>query len=110
MRVVFLPEVRLYFQELEEILFEKEYFGFEETAIKYVRELITDIEKTLPVRLSKPAPSHFDRYGKGMYYAAFRINKTTEWYVFFSKYKVDNEIVFLVRYISNNHMVAKYLK
>lgn len=56
MKVLFLPEVRQYFQELEDVLFEKEYFGFEEFAVQYVRELILDIEKTLPVRVGKNAP------------------------------------------------------
>ena len=28
MNVLFMPEVRLYLQELQDILFEKEYFGF----------------------------------------------------------------------------------
>lgn len=40
MKVLFLPEVRTYFRELSEILFQKDYFGFEEYAINYVRELI----------------------------------------------------------------------
>ena len=34
MKVVFLPEVRLYLRELQDILFEKEYFGFEESAVQ----------------------------------------------------------------------------
>ena len=46
MKVLFLPEVRLYFQQLQDTLFEKEYFGFEESAVQYVRDLILDIEKT----------------------------------------------------------------
>lgn len=33
MMVFFLPEVRQYLRELMEVLFEKEYFGFEESAI-----------------------------------------------------------------------------
>lgn len=56
MKVLFLPEVRTYFRELSEILFQKDYFGFEEYAINYVRELIFDIESSLPRKLNKPAP------------------------------------------------------
>jgi len=33
---------------MEEILYEKEYFGFEDSAIQYVRELIFEIRDTLP--------------------------------------------------------------
>lgn len=109
MKVLFLPEVRMYFQELQDILFEKEYFGFEESAVQYVRDLIFDIEASLPERLSKIAPPYFDRYGKGMKYATFRKNKHTQWYVFFNKYRENGEVIYLVRYISNNHMIAQYL-
>lgn len=109
MKVLFLPEIRQYFQELEEILFEKEYFGFEESAIMYVRELILDIETSLPMRVSKKAPPYFNRYGKGMSYAMFSKSKATQWYVFFTKYQENGEIIYLVRYISNNHVIAQYL-
>jgi len=37
MKVLFSPLVRSCFQEMEEILYEKEYFGFENSAIQYVR-------------------------------------------------------------------------
>lgn len=109
MKVVFLPEVRQYFQELEDVLFEKEYFGFEESAVQYVRELILDIENTLPARVSKNAPPYFNRYGKRMQYAMFRKSKFTQWYAFFTKYQENGETIYLVRYISNNHVIAKYL-
>ena len=33
----------------------------------------------------------------------------TQWYVFFTQYYAEGEIIYLVRYISNNHMIAKYL-
>ena len=109
MKVLFLPEVRMYFQELQDILFEKEYFGFEESAVQYVRDLIFDIEATLPERLSKIAPPYFNRYGKELRYASFRKNRNTQWYVFFNKYRENGEVIYLVRYISNNHMIAQYL-
>jgi hypothetical protein len=109
MKVLFLPEVRRYFRELENVLFEKEYFGFEESAIQYVRELFFDIEKTLPMRANKIAPPYFSRYGNDMFYATFRKSKTTQWYVFFTKYKEAGETVYLVRYITNNHVNAQYL-
>ena len=43
MKVIALPEVREYLMELINILYEKEYFGFEENAQKYVEELFFDI-------------------------------------------------------------------
>ena len=66
MEVIALPEVREYLMELINILYEKEYFGFEENAQKYVEELFFDIKTNLPLKLKKPAPPYFDRYGKQM--------------------------------------------
>lgn len=109
MKVLFLPEVRQYLKELQDVLFEKEYFGFEEAAVQYVRDLIFDIEETLPIRASKEAPEYFNRYGDGLRYASFRKNRNTQWYVFFNKYKEKGEAIYLVRYISNNHAIAQYL-
>lgn len=109
MKVLFLPDVRLYFRELESILFQQEYFSYEETAIRYVRELITDIQNSLPDRQRRPAPAYFDRFGKNMFYAVFRKSKQTQWYAFFTMYENNGEIIYLVRYISNNHVIAQLL-
>lgn len=109
MKVLALPEVRLYLQELTRVLYTQDYFGFEESAVKYVEELFNDIRTTLPSRSKRSAPAYFDRYGKKMYYAVFRKNKNTQWYVFFTIYADKDELIYLVRYISNNHMIAQLL-
>jgi hypothetical protein len=109
MRVLFLPEIRDYFRELAEILYEKDYFGFEETAIQYAEDLINSIKNTLPDRVRKTAPAYFNRYGKNMFYAVFPKNKHTQWYVFFNIYTNNGETIYLVRYISNNHTIAHLL-
>lgn len=109
MKIVFLPEALEYFNELSTILYEKDYFGFEESAIEYVDSLLDDIRNTLPQRLKKPSPPYFDRYGKMMLYSTFRKNKATLWYVFFNVYQKGEETIFLIRYISNNHVIAQYL-
>jgi len=109
MQVIFLPEVFDYLEELSEILYEKGYFSFEETALGYVLELYDDIVSNLPKCQHKPAPKYFDKYGKGMKYASFRKNKHTTWYVFFRIYKKYEEPIYMVRYISNNHVIAQYL-
>jgi hypothetical protein len=94
---------------MEEILYEKEYFGFEDSALQYVRELIFEIRDTLPKCQKKPAPTYFNRFGKNLYYCRFRKNKATQWFVFFTTYSVNREDVYLVQYLSNNHIVSKYL-
>ena len=43
MEVRFSHSVRIYLKELIQILYDKEYFGFEEDAIEYVNNLIDDI-------------------------------------------------------------------
>jgi hypothetical protein len=109
MKVIALPEVQAYLRNLAQLLYEKEYFGFRETARNYVIELIGDITTNLPARQHKPAPEYFDRYGKNMRYAVFRKSKHTQWYVFFTTYKENEEIIYLIRYIGNNHVIAQYL-
>ncbi len=109
MKIVFLPEVIQYFNELVTILYKKNYFGFEENAYNYVVSLLDEIEETLPFRVSKIAPPYFNRYGKAMRYASFRKNKTTQWYVFFTKYQQNDETIYLIRYITNNHVNAHHL-
>ena len=109
MSVTFLPEIQEFFDELEIILYEKGYFSYEENARQYADDLFFDIKNNLPVKHHKPAPPYFDRYGAGMFYASFKKNRDTTWYAFFTKYLVDGETIYLVRYVSNNHMIAKYL-
>lgn len=48
-------------------------------------------------------------YGKDLYYATFKKNKHTQWYVFFNVYEKKEETIYLVRYISNNHVISQYL-
>ena len=109
MQVILLPEVLEYLEDLTELLYEKGYFSFEDTALNYVLELYDDIILTLPTRQHKPAPIHFDRYGKNMEYAGFPKNKRTTWYVFFTTYWENGEEIFLIRNIANNHTIAQYL-
>ena len=46
-----------------------------------------------------------------MYYASFKKNQQTTWYVFFTIHYDDasDTQTFVIKYISNNHMIAKYL-
>jgi hypothetical protein len=109
MKILVLPEVRQYFNELSQILYEKDYFGYLEASEKYVEDLFEAIKTTLPNRKKCYAPSYFERYGKDMYYSVFRKNKHTLWYVFFNIYEDERELIYLVRHISNNHVIAQFL-
>ena len=44
-----------------------------------------------------------------MYYVKFKKNNNTQWYVFFNMYMEMGEIVYVIRYIANNHLIAQYL-
>ena len=109
MSVIFLPTVVDYLACLVPILYEKEYFGFRETAKRYIDDLVDDIENNLPMKQHRPAPAYFDKYGDDMKYAVFKKNKRTSWYVFFETYEEERIIYYLVRYIANNHTVAQYM-
>jgi hypothetical protein len=109
MKVLALPEVVDYIESLVPALHQGGYFGFADSARKYVKDLYDDIQHSLPIRLKKPAPTYFEKYGKNMQYASFRTSKQTLWYVFFETYEEHGEVVYLIRYISNNHVIAKFL-
>jgi len=109
MKVLAKRKVLEYIESLVPILYEKGYFSFEDAARKYVKELYDDIRTNLPICLHKPVPKYFDKYGKNMKYAVFKKNKNTSWYVFFTKYRENEETIYLIRYIGNNHTIAQHL-
>lgn len=105
MKIIYAANVREYLKEVSEILYEKEYFGFESDAAEYIDTLTLDINKNLSVSLKKQAPAYFNRYGKDLYYAVFKKNDNTSWYVFFN----HEDDIYYIRYIGNNHTCAQYL-
>jgi len=109
MRISAVSEVVEYLENLVDILYEKEYFSFEETSVAYVVDLFEDIMTNLPIKWHRPAPSYYNKYGKGMFYASFIKNKRTTWYAFFTKYEENGETIYLIRYIGNNHTDAHHL-
>ena len=108
-KVLFLPEVVEQFLELAEVLYSKGYLGFKDIAIEYAEQLFKDIQLTLPLKVKKNAPSHFEKYGAGLLYSSFQKNHHTTWYVFYSIHEKDGEIIYLVRYLGNNHVIAHHL-
>lgn len=110
MRVLFLPEVSQQFIELAEILYDKGYVNFLDTALEYSASLFKDIQASLPMKVHRKAPTWFDRFGQDMFYASFPKNKHTTWYVFFNVYNVNGDVVYLVRYMSKNHVIAQHLE
>jgi len=107
--VLFAPEVVQQFLDLAEVLYDKGYLGFKEQAIDYAEKLFRSISSELPGKIAKPAPEHFQYLGTDTLYASFRHDRHTVWYVFFSVYNVDSKLVYYVKLLSNNHLVAQHL-
>jgi hypothetical protein len=109
MSVLAVPAIHDYLEELVVVLYEKGYFGYEEHAIDYVNDVINFINTQLTASVHREAPKHYERYGKKLKFATYRRNRHTHWYIFFNKYKTKGEIIYMVRYIGNNHTEAQYL-
>lgn len=109
MKVLFLPDVVDQFLNLAEVLYDGGYLGFKDAAIGYSEQLFRDIQANLPIKVRKGAPAFFERYGTDLFYSAFKHSKQTTWYVFYSVHDVDGETTYLVRYLTNNHVIAQHL-
>ncbi len=89
-------ETRLY-DELDELvqkLYDKEYFGFLESAEKYIHKMY-DFINTIPNLKAKLTKRN--KFGK--YYCTFKANINTSWYIIFD---VEDD-VYLISFITNNH-------
>jgi hypothetical protein len=83
-------EVIGYLNELIKILFEKEYFSFEESAQLYVKDIYDFIEFELYNLPHKTTTHKIKNFGSK--YVCYKANKRTTWYIFFTTH------------ITNNHM------
>ncbi len=93
-KVIILPEVTDKLNELIEILFKEGYFGFKDSAVKYVISIHSFIQ-SIPQQKRKPTIN--DRLGS--FYCKYKANQHTTWYICFD---VKNE-TYLVKNIFNNH-------
>lgn len=69
-----------YLNKLVGVLFEKEYFNFQEYAHRYVNQIYDFIEYDLVNFPQKETPPDLRHLGN--FYAFFNANKQTTWYVF----------------------------
>lgn len=105
MKVVYHKDVTEYLNELIDILYDKEYLGFKESAYDYVDWILEQIELSIHTKRKKSAPKYFDRYAQGLSYVVYKRNSHTSWYVFFKK----QEDTYFIFYIGNNHNCAHFL-
>jgi hypothetical protein len=97
-KIEILPEDITFLNELVALLFYKEYFGFEDSAQFYVQKIYDFIENDLINFPHKTTPITLKRFGS--YYAFFKPNDRTTWYIFFEK--SGNRL--LITYLTNNHI------
>lgn len=96
--VVFQKNATDYLNHLIEVLFNLQYFTFEESAQQYVSNIFDFIENELPYSSHRQTPKKLKNHGSK--YAIYQSNKRTTWYIFFENQ--DNR--YLITYIMNNHM------
>jgi hypothetical protein len=97
-------DVLQYLDGLVDVLIEKGYLSFYESAAQYVEDLVNYVSNNIAVCRHRTAPSYFCTYGEGMLYITYKRSQRTTWYIFFQK---TGEHYF-IRYITNNHVAAQY--
>lgn len=95
--IQYLPEVEEYLNELIYLLFQKEYFGFIESAFKYIDNLTDFVEKNINNFPAKNTPSNLIELGSK--YIFYKANQNTTWYIFFER----SQNRYLITFITNNY-------
>ena len=95
--IVYKPEFENQIQMIVDILFEKEYFGFLESAMDYGEKIYDFIFENIDLPISRKTPISHQKFGK--YYLKYKVNHHTTWYIFFDK--MDEK--YIVNHILNNH-------
>ena len=62
--ILYSNRVENYLKNLIDILFLGEYFGFEESAVKYVEKIYDAIEVKIHLNQFKPSPKELQKHGK----------------------------------------------
>ncbi|MCD8194439.1 MAG: hypothetical protein LUD74_07850 [Tannerellaceae bacterium] len=107
MKIIYTKTVKLYLWELVETLYLKNYFGFKDSARKYVLALVDEMENTIHLKHKRQAPPYFSRYGKALLYVSYPRRKYTTWYFFFTQHI---HATYIIRYVTNNHVAGHLLE
>lgn len=75
--VIYSRVALAFMKDLVTVLYEKDYFGFEDSALNYVSNIQNFIENNINIISSLPAPSYFSKYKSGMKYISYQANKRT---------------------------------
>jgi hypothetical protein len=96
-KIIYTEKVILYLDELVQILYTKEYFGFLESAEQYVIAIYDYVDQNTANSKHYKTPSELSHLGE--FYIFYSPNKRTSWYIFFEKRKSE----YLITGILNNH-------
>lgn len=103
-KIIFTDEASSYLDDLVEILYRREYFGFIESAEIYVLDIYYFVRDNIQNFPFKKSPSELQNLGTN--YIFYKTKSRTMWYIFFEKFNND----YLITYIINNHCEeAKFL-
>ena len=106
--VVYTKQALLQFEESVKELVEQGYFGEEDYAVMYMRDIFRYFALNLRNSVSVAAPEYFNRYcvdGKTLYYVRYRKNVHTTWYAFYE----ELENVYSIVYLANNKLIGHLL-
>ncbi|KDN54432.1 hypothetical protein [Flavobacterium seoulense] len=96
-KIIFTPQVIDFLDNLVQILYKEEYFGFIESAEDYVIKIYYVIPDIIKLGIHKKTLQSLKYLGSN--YIFYKSNKRTIWYIFFEK-KNHN---YLITSILNNH-------
>jgi hypothetical protein len=103
-KIIFSTEANVLLKELLLLLYAKGYFSFWNNAREYVKQIVYYIVQYAYILNNVRMPRLIFRYGSNLKYITYRANKTTTWYIFYQQ----QDDVYLVRHITNNHVAAQY--
>lgn len=81
--VIFTPSTIRYLDDLVNILYKKEYFGFIESAEEYVSAIYDAVPERIKKTSHKKTPMSIQYLG--LNYVFYKANTRTTWYIFFEK-------------------------
>ena len=106
--VVYTQQALLQFEESVKELVAQGYFGDEDYAVMYMRDIFRYFALNLQNSVSVNAPEYFKRYsvdGKEMHYVRYRKNTQITWYAFYE----ELENVYSIVYLANNKLIGHLL-
>ena len=98
--VIYSSKVKKSLKSLAFILYNKNYFSFEENATQYVIDLVYFISEKINYTPKRRAISKTKYYNKDQYFITYKANKQTTWYIYF----VEKNGKYIITHIDNNHV------